>query len=65
MYGELPLNNSVLKSENRYQVIAEVLEEKGLNMIVTPKQIDEDVKNIAFVIGNSINEAIHDECFYL
>lgn len=65
MYGNLPLNNSLLRSETRYQVIAEVLEEKGLNMIVTPKQIDEDVKNIAFVIGNSINEAIHKESFYL
>lgn len=65
MYGELPLNNSVLRSENRYQVIAEVLEEKGLNMIVTPKQIDEDVKNIAYIIGNSINESLHEESFYL
>lgn len=65
MYGDLPLNNSVLKSENRYQLIAEILEEKGLNMIVTPKQIDEDVKNIASVIGNSINEALHNESFYL
>lgn len=65
IYGDLPLNNSVLKSQNRYQVIAQVLEERGLNMIVTPKQIDEDVKNIANVIGNSINEALHDESFYL
>ena len=65
MYGELPLKNTVLKSQNRYQLIAEVLEEKGLNMIVTPKQIDEDVENIAYVIGNSINEAIHEESFYL
>lgn len=65
MYGNLPLNNSVLRSENRYQVIAQVLEEKGLNMIVTPKQIDEDVENIAYVIGNSINESLHTESFYL
>lgn len=65
MYGDLPFNNSVLKSENRYQVIAQVLEEKGLNMIVTPKQIDEDVENIAYVIGNSINEALHNQSFYL
>ena len=65
MYGNLPLNNSVLKSENRYHLIAEILEEKGLNMIVTPKQIDEDVKNIAYIIGNSINESLHQESFYL
>ena len=65
MYGDLPLNHSIFKDRNRYQVIAEVLEERGLNMIVTPKQIDEDVKNIAYIIGNSINEAIHEESFYM
>lgn len=64
-YGEIPLNHSVLKSQNRYQLIAEILDEKGLNMIVTPKQIDEDVKNIAYVIGNSINEALHNQSFDL
>jgi spore protease len=65
MYGDLPLNHSIFKDRNRYQVIADVLEEKGLNMIVTPKQIDEDVKNIAYIIGNSINESLHNESFYL
>lgn len=65
MYGEMPFKHSVFKNKNRYQVIAEVLEEKGLNMIVTPKQIDEDVKNIASIIGNSINESLHDASFYL
>jgi spore protease len=65
MYGDLPLNHSIFKDRNRYQVIADVLEEKGLNMIVTPKQIDEDVKNIAYIIRNSINESLHNESFYL
>ena len=65
MYGALPFKNSVFKDKNRYQVIAEVLEDKGLNMIVTPKQIDEDVKNIANIIGVAINESIHDESFSL
>lgn len=64
-YGELPIKKSLFKNENRYQIIADVLEEKGLNMIVTPKQIDEDVKNIAYIIGNSINEAVHNESFYI
>ena len=64
-YGKIPLNNSIFKDENRFMLISEVLEEKGLNMIVTPKQIDEDVKNIAYVIGNSINESLHNESFYL
>ena len=64
-YGKLPLNNSMFRDENRYMLISQVLEEKGLNMIVTPKEIDEDVKNIAYVVGNSINESLHNESFYL
>ena len=64
-YGKLPLNNSMLREENRYMLISQVLEEKGLNMIVTPKEIDEDVKNIAYVVGNSINESLHNKSFYL
>ncbi len=65
MYGDIPLNHSIFKDRNRYQVIADVLEEKGLNMVVTPKQIDEDVKNISYIIGNSINESLHNESYYL
>ena len=65
MYGELPLNHSIFKDRNRYQVIADVLEQKGLNMVVTPKQIDEDVKNISYIIGNSINESLHNKGFYM
>ncbi len=65
IYGEIPLKNSLFKDENKHQIIADILEEKGLNMILTPKQIDEDMKNIAYVIGNSINEALHDVTFLL
>ena len=65
MYGDIPLNNSIFRDRNRYQVIADILDERGLNMVVTPKQIDEDVKNIAYIIGSSINEAVHEESFYL
>jgi spore protease len=61
MYGELPLKHSILRNENRYKLIADVLNEKGLNMVLTPKQIDEDVANIGYIIGNSINEALHDK----
>ena len=59
MYGDLPLSYSPLKSENRYHIISSLLEEKGLEMIVTPKQIDEDIRNISYIIGNSINESLH------
>jgi len=61
----LPLKNSMFSDENRYILISQVLEEKGLNMIVTPKEIDEDIKNIAYIIGNSINESLHSPSFYL
>ena len=59
IYGDLPLSYSPLKSENRGQIISSLLEDKGLEMIVTPKQIDEDIRNISYIIGNSINEALH------
>lgn len=59
MYGDLPLSYSPLKNENRHHIISSLLEENGLEMIVTPKQIDEDIKNISYIIGNSINESLH------
>lgn len=59
MYGSLPLSYSPLKNENRYHIISSILEERGLEMIVTPKQIDEDIRNISYIIGNSINESLH------
>ena len=59
MYGDLPLSYSPLKQQNREHIISSLLEEKGLEMIVTPKQIDEDIRNIAYIIGNSINESLH------
>ena len=59
MYGDLPLSYSPLKNENRYHIISSLLEENGLEMIVTPKQIDEDIRNISYIIGNSINESLH------
>lgn len=59
IYGDLPLSYSPLKTENRYHIISSLLEEKGLEMIVTPKQIDEDIRNISYIIGNSINESLH------
>lgn len=59
MYGDLPLSYSPLKNENRQHIISSLLEEKGMDMIVTPKQIDEDIRNISYIIGNSINESLH------
>jgi len=39
MYGDLPLSYSPLKNENRYHIISSLLEEKGLEMIVTPNKL--------------------------
>ena len=65
IYGDLPLSYSPLKNENRYHIISSLLEEKGLEMIVTPKQIDEDIRNISYIIGNSINESLHLDSYEL
>ena len=43
----------------KFDTISSLLEDKGLEMIVTPKQIDEDIRNISYIIGNSINESLH------
>ena len=59
MYGEIPSVYSPLKEENRYHIISTILDEDEGEMIVTPKQIDEDIRNISYIIGNSINESLH------
>ena len=59
IYGPMPLNDPLYRDMSRLQIISEVLDEKGLNMIVTPKQIDEDVNNLSVVLGEAINEALH------
>ncbi len=39
--------------------INKILINKEMNLIVTPKEIDEDLKNISLVISNSLNNALH------
>ena len=60
IYGEIPSVYSPLKEENRYHIISTILDEDEGEMIVTPKQIDEDIRNISYIIGNSINESLHE-----
>ena len=60
IYGEIPSVYSPLKEENRYHIISAILDEDEGEMIVTPKQIDEDIRNISYIIGNSINESLHE-----
>ena len=65
MYGELPLSYSPLKGENRGEIIANILEKNNVEIIVTPKQIDEDIRNISYIIGNSINKSLHIDSYNL
>ncbi len=43
------------------QLVAEILTPLGLNMIVTPKEIDDDVEHLANIIGRGINIALHEK----
>ena len=39
--------------------ISEVLINEEMNLIVTPKEIDEDINNLSEVISYSLNIALH------
>ena len=47
-----------LKSQNNYREVEEMLKLKKLNLIVTPKEIDEIVEEMAFFISSGINNAL-------
>ncbi|TCT16867.1 spore protease [Natranaerovirga pectinivora] len=51
-------------SEEKYQLIQEVLNPYMGNMFVTPKDIDAVVKRISFIIAGAINIALHPEIDY-
>ncbi|MDR5657963.1 GPR endopeptidase [Serpentinicella sp. ANB-PHB4] len=48
-----------LKEEEKYQLMKEALDPYGANLVVTPKEVDEIINNMAQIISNSINIAIH------
>ena len=48
-----------LKEEEKYTLIKEVLEPYGANLLVTPKEVDEVIVNMAQIIANAINIAVH------
>ncbi len=58
----LPLYNmlTTLADEDRYSMIKEVLAPDHGDFIVTPKEIDSSVENIAKIIANGINIALHE-----
>jgi spore protease len=49
-----------LSPEEKRQLIHEVLAPLGQNLIVTPKEVDEFIANMAKMIANSINCALHE-----
>lgn len=48
-----------LKIKNQKGMIYDMLEERGLNMVVTPKSIDEETENLANLIGRAINRSLN------
>lgn len=50
------LNN--LKEQNNYEEIKEALNVGDYNMIVTPKEIDKLIENMALVVSRGINYSI-------
>ncbi|WP_181350603.1 GPR endopeptidase [Thalassobacillus sp. CUG 92003] len=51
------------KAEKR-QLIEEVLTPLGHNLMVTPKEVDEFIADMAHVIANGINNALHERIDY-
>lgn len=50
---KLNLTNTKIKKINK------TLIEEEMHLIVTPKEIDEDIKNLSEVIANSLNKSLH------
>ena len=48
-----------LESEDKYNMITEILDPYTENMFVTPKEVDAIIERLANIIGNSINIAVH------
>lgn len=49
-----------LPEQEKRQLIHEVLQPLGHNLIVTPKEVDEFVEDIANIIANGLNAALHE-----
>ena len=48
-----------LEEEEKRQLISEVLTPNGYNLIVTPKEIDTEMEDLATLISNGLNRALH------
>lgn len=48
-----------MESNDKYQLIKEVLTPYMPNVVVTPKEIDELINNLSIIVANGINIALH------
>lgn len=48
-----------LKEEEKYTLIKELLEPFDQNVVVTPKDIDEIIDNLAIILSMSLNKSLH------
>ena len=48
-----------LKEEEKYQLIKDSLDPYDKNLIVTPKDIDETIENLAIIISGGLNRSLH------
>lgn len=50
-----------LSEEEKRQLIYEVLTPIGQNFMVTPKEVDQAVKDVANILANGLNDALHEK----
>ncbi len=55
------LNQSISKIKEN-QILNQIFENNNLNMVVTPKEIDEDINNLSTIIATALNQFIHNDC---
>ena len=48
-----------LKEEEKYQLIKDSLDPYDKNLIVTPKDIDDTIENLAIIISEGLNRSLH------
>ncbi len=48
-----------LSSKDKMDLFSTVLTENGINMMVTPKEVDIDIKNLSEIISGAIDRALH------
>lgn len=51
-----------LSKYKQRQIIDEILQHKSLNLVVTPKEIDEDIEHLSTIIASALNKYIHNDC---